>query len=318
VLVDLIKQLGPMALGSRLKRLTVRMNKDVSRVYRELGLDFEARWFPVVYLLSRRSPMAVTEISGALGYTHTAIQSFANEMTRKGLLTSVRDPSDGRRRLLQLSKAGRQMVANLTPVWEDVWEVARELVDASDPNLLASIVSVEKQLDQQEVYERIRGRLRERMLAEIEIIDYKPAFKKHFRLLNRAWLDQYFRIEEHDAKILNDPTGQIIKRGGAVVFARWQGRIVGTAALIRHCPDVYELSKMAVASDARRRLVGTKLTTAIADRARAAGASHLFLETHPKLKAARMLYERSGFVVVRKSPLPVKFKRGRVVMRLKL
>ena len=56
--MDLIKQLGPMALGSRLKRLTVRMNKDVSRVYRELGLDFEARWFPVAYLLSRRQPLA--------------------------------------------------------------------------------------------------------------------------------------------------------------------------------------------------------------------------------------------------------------------
>jgi DNA-binding MarR family transcriptional regulator len=307
-----------MALGSRLKRLTVRMNKDISRVYRELGFDFEARWFPVVYLLSRRSPMAVTEISSALGYTHTAIQSFANEMIRKGLLASVRDPNDGRRRMLKLSKAGRQIVANLTPVWEEIREVARELVDASDPNLLAAIASVEQQLDQQEVYERIRGRLRERMLAEIEIIDYKPAYKKQFRLLNIAWLDQYFGVEDHDAKILNDPTGEIIKRGGAVVFARWRKRIVGTAALIRHSSDVYELSKMAVARDARRRLVGTKLTVAIAERARAAGASHLFLETHPKLKAARMLYEKAGFVVVRRSPLPVKFKRGRIVMRLKL
>ena len=316
--MDLIKQLGPMALGSRLKRLTVRMNKDVSRIYRELGLDFEARWFPVVYLLSRRAPAAVTEIARDLGYTHTAIKSFANEMARKGLLDSISDPNDGRRRLLRLSKAGRQVVADLTPVWTEIREVARDLVDASDPNLLLAIASVERQLDRREVYGRIRARLRSRMLAEIEIIDYKPAYKKHFRLLNHAWLNQYFRVEEHDAKILDDPTGQIIKRGGAVVFARWRKRIVGTAALIRHGSNVCELSKMAVASDARRRLVGTKLTAAIADRARAAGASHLFIETHPKLKAARMLYEKIGFVVVRKSPLPVKFKRGRIVMRLKL
>ena len=45
--MDLIKQLGPMALGSRLKRLTIRMNKDISLIYRKLGIEFEARWFPV-------------------------------------------------------------------------------------------------------------------------------------------------------------------------------------------------------------------------------------------------------------------------------
>ena len=61
--MDVKKQLGPMALGSRLKRLTIRMNKDISRIYRELGMEFEARWFPVAYLLRQRSPLSITEIA---------------------------------------------------------------------------------------------------------------------------------------------------------------------------------------------------------------------------------------------------------------
>ena len=148
------------------------------------------------------------------------------------------------------------------------------------------------------------------MLSEIDIIPYRPAYKRHFRSLNQEWLTQHFGVEDSDARLLNDPTGQIIKRGGTVVFARWKKRIVGTAALLRHDSAVFELAKMAVANDARRRLVGTKLTMAIADRAREAGAKHLFAETHPKLKAARILYEKSGFVVVRKSPLPVRLSAG--------
>ena len=316
--MDVIKQLGPMALGSRLKRLTVRMNKDVSRVYRELNIDFQARWFPVAYLLSQKSPMAITEIAAALGYTHTAIKSFANEMIRKGLLEAMRDPADGRKRMLRLSKNGRRVVADLTPVWEDVWEVAYDLVDGSDPNLLAAIRSVERQLDQQEVYERIREKLRPRMLARIEILEYKAAYKKHFRQLNHEWLAQHFRVEADDETVLADPVGQIIRPGGAVLFAKIDRRIVGTAALIRHDQDLFELAKMAVAPDARRRLVGTKLALAIIDRARTVGAPELWLETHPKLKPAQRLYETLGFTRVTGSPIPAKFRRARIVMRLKL
>jgi N-acetylglutamate synthase-like GNAT family acetyltransferase/DNA-binding MarR family transcriptional regulator len=316
--MDLIKQLGPMALGSRLKRLTVRMNKDVSRVYRGLGIDFEARWFPIAYLLARRSPLAITEIADSLGYTHTAIKSFANEMIRKGLLDARQDPADKRKRLLQLSKKGRLVVADLVPVWQEIREVARELVDASDPNLLEAVASVERQLDQQEVYERIRERLRTRMLAKIEIIDYKPAYKRYFRLLNSEWLNHYFRIEASDEKLLSDPKVQIINQGGAVLFARVGKRVVGTAALVRHGGDVFELAKMAVAPDARRRLVGTRLTASIIDRARTAGATELFLESHPRLKAAQRLYEAMGFKRVRSSPVPPKFARGRIVMKFQL
>ena len=106
--MDLIKQLGPMALGSRLKRLTVRMNKDVSRVYRELGIEFEARWFPVAYLLRQEAPLSISEIADALNYTHTAIKNFANEMIQKGLLDSTRDTKDKRKRIVSLSARGRQ------------------------------------------------------------------------------------------------------------------------------------------------------------------------------------------------------------------
>jgi len=294
------------------------MNKDVSRVYHDLGLDFEARWFPVAYLLNGQSSMAVTEIADSLGYTHTAINSFAKEMTRKGLIEAVPDPRDGRRRMLRLTGKGRRTVAALEPVWREIWEVAGELVAASSPNLLASVENVERQLDEKEVYERIRDRFRPRMLADIEIVDYTGAYKRHFRALNIEWLTELFRIEESDEAVLADPKGRIIDRGGAVLFARLQNRIVGTAALIRHDQHVYELAKMAVARDARRRLVGTKLTEAIVDRARDAGARELFLETHKKLTAAQQLYEKTGFERVESSPLPVKFKRSRIVMWRKL
>ena len=49
--IDLIRKLGPLAFASRLKRLSERLMKDVALVYKDLNVDFQPRWFPVLYLL---------------------------------------------------------------------------------------------------------------------------------------------------------------------------------------------------------------------------------------------------------------------------
>jgi DNA-binding MarR family transcriptional regulator/predicted N-acetyltransferase YhbS len=316
--MDLIKQLGPMALGSRLKRLTIRMNKDISLIYRKLGIEFEARWFAVAYLLRKQSPLSISELAEALNYSHTAIKNFANEMTRKGLIESVRDTKDKRRRLLRLSGKGQRIVDALVPVWKDVRSVAGNLIESSEPNLLTAIESIEQQLDRKEMYPRIHERLKPRLLEAIEILEYKPAYKRYFRSLNHEWLRKHFRVEPADESVLADPQGQIINNGGTILFARLQGKIVGTAALIRHDNNIFELAKMAVTESAQRRLVGTKLTMEIIGRAETAGARRLYLETHQKLKPALQLYENMGFEHVEESPIPPAFDRRRIVMKMDL
>jgi ribosomal protein S18 acetylase RimI-like enzyme len=316
--MDLIKDLRELALGSHMKRVLERTNKGVSGIYRELGLDFEARWFTLLYLLNRKSPMTITGIAECLGFTHPAVNKLAAEMIRAGLLSSRTGKRDRRQRLLSITGKGRETAALLEPVWEEIRLVTRELLEASDHNLLLALEDLERLLDEKEVYDRVFERLRPRLLEEIEIVDYRPAYKKQFRDLNYRWLKQRFRVEKHDKDVLNDPVGMIIKPGGAVIFARVGGRIVGTCALIRHDGDVYELSKMAVAERARGRSVGTALTLAVIDRARALGARELYLETHPTLVAAQRLYESLGFKRVRSSPIPRHYRRKRVCMKFDL
>ena len=102
--MDIIKQLGSLALASRLKRLSDALMQGVEQLYREQEVTFHPRWFPVAYLLKQKSPMAVTEIAEALGMTHPAVNQTAAQMTRHGLLLSRKDKKDERRRLLSLSK----------------------------------------------------------------------------------------------------------------------------------------------------------------------------------------------------------------------
>ncbi|MFT7688506.1 MAG: hypothetical protein ACI9FB_003870, partial [Candidatus Azotimanducaceae bacterium] len=50
--MDLLRDLGALGLGSRLKRLSDQLMQDGIRIYRETGVDFEPKWFPVYYYLS--------------------------------------------------------------------------------------------------------------------------------------------------------------------------------------------------------------------------------------------------------------------------
>lgn len=317
--MDIIKDLGELAFASRLKRLGERLQKDVSRVYGILGVDFEARWFSLLYTLSKKSPMTVTALAQALGLTHTAVNQLAGEMEEEGLLLSGKDKKDERKRLLRLSKKGSRVAARLKPVWREIRAATRELIASSEQDLLSALERMESLLNEEDMFERVCARMNIHPWRNVEIVDYRPAYKKHFQALNYEWLEEQFDLEERDERILSDPNGRIIRKGGAVLFAKMGEHIVGTCALIKGSDGCFELTKMAVASRARRQKIGTKLTEAAIKRAKALGAEVLYLETSPKLTPAIRLYEKLGFRRTRKRLSGgMKYERRTFTMKLAL
>jgi GNAT superfamily N-acetyltransferase len=87
------------------------------------------------------------------------------------------------------------------------------------------------------------------------------------------------------------------------------GRLVGLAHYLFHrstirIEPVCYLQDLFTAEDARGSGVGRALIGAVAERARAAGATRLYWQTHESNHAAQRLYaalaERSGFIVYRR------------------
>jgi DNA-binding MarR family transcriptional regulator/N-acetylglutamate synthase-like GNAT family acetyltransferase len=317
--MDLIKQLGLLAVASRLKRLSDRLMKDGSRIYREQRLDFQPRWFTVFYLLSQKSPLAVTEIARELRVSHPAVNQVANAMEKAGLMVSQKDKADERKRLLSLSPSGKALVTKLKPVWNDFKLSAGELLEESGVDLLEALDRIENSLDDTEMYDRIQTQIKKRQLEETKIIDYKPRYRKYFRTLNLEWLNEYFSVEPIDEKILSHPEEEILKHGGKIFFAQLDGKIVGTVALIKHSHNTYEIAKMAVTEKAQGRQVGKKLALVAIDRAKSLGARTVLLNTNPKLETANKLYSRLGFVQV--GPKPRKdlgYRRPTITLKLDL
>ena len=298
--MDLILALGELAFASRLRRLSDRLMRDVSQVYAACEADFEPRWFPLLYLLRSRSPLAITEIATTLGVTHPAVNQIAAAMSRKGLVVSIRDRRDDRRRLLALSPAGRALAGRLVPVWSEIEAATRELLDAEGTGILASLDRIERSLDRQSVAARVRAR-RAPDHAAVQIVPYTERLRGAFARLNREWIEEFFTLEPCDEAVLADPEGAIVQPGGAVFFALGAGEPLGTVALLRRDATTFELAKMAVTAAARGGGIGRRLALVAIDHARTAGATRLILFTSKKLVAATRLYRSLGFRPVRPS-----------------
>ena len=135
--------------------------------------------------------------------------------------------------------------------------------------------------------------------------DIKSDYSQAFHDLNFAWIDPLLGMAYNDRLTLNDPEGQIIKPGGAVLFAidNETDAIIGTCALIKQAEGEYELAKMAVDETHRGKGAGQALAKAIITRAKELEAKRLILFTHHKLEAAIALYKKLGFTQIDTSQL---------------
>ena len=129
----------------------------------------------------------------------------------------------------------------------------------------------------------------------IEIIDYTPEFKEYIKTLNVEWLEKYFYVEPFDVIQLSNPQTEIIDKGGFIYYARWNNEIVGTASLLKHDNEVYELGKMAVIPAAQGHFIGNMLIEHCFNMARQKGLKKLILYSNTKLESAIHLYKKYGF-----------------------
>jgi len=136
------------------------------------------------------------------------------------------------------------------------------------------------------------------MEEEIIITDYDPKYAPDFRQLNVEWIEKYFTVEKHDLEELNNPEANIISKGGYILFALYNDKVVGTCALIKTGDREYYLAKMGVTPAMHGKQIGKKLGLACLEKAKAAGARRVWLESNRILVPAISLYRRLGFMEI--------------------
>lgn len=294
--MDLLKTLGSLAFGSRLKRLSDRLMQDGIKIYRQCAFDFEPKWFPVFYYLSERGPSSVTDIARGIGITHPSVNQIAKEMLQANYIAAYKDPKDKRRRVLALSAYGKAQRVALTQIWQEIEGALDELIRETGADFLAHIDSLERALSHKSFLTRFED-IHSSNPDGLRIIPYRPDLASKFQEINQRWIEEFFKMEEADVKALSDPNAYVIQPGGAILFAENQnGEIVGCCALIRHDNNTAELAKMGVDKAQQSRGAGKLLGQAILKLAEDMGFEKVFLETNSMLAPAIGLYRKLGFI----------------------
>ena len=151
--------------------------------------------------------------------------------------------------------------------------------------------------------------------SNICIQEYETKFDKDFFVLNKAWIEKSWILEESDKKDLLNPK-KIIDNGGQVFFAVEDQNAIGTVAMIKSSDYKFELAKMTVKENYRGKGIANMLMDQCLDFAKQKNTKEIFLISNDSLTTARNLYDKYGFKEVDLDSS--KYDRGNVKMLLKI
>ena len=298
--MDFLNELGGLALGSRLKRLSETLMRDCSAFYVSQDVDFDASHMPVLNLLSQRGKMTISDITSELQVSQPRVTQLCNKLLKQGYLQSERDPRDERKKWVFIAPAGEHVLRQLQPMWRMIQAEVENLMDNAEHHLLKALQYVETELSEQDFLKRMHQawdrQKREQQEAKMEILTYGDEMAEAFKTLNIEWLEKYFEVEPEDELILSHPRAEILDKGGHILMARYNGEWVGSVALLLHVPGEYEIAKLAVTERYQGLKLGQKLMQAAIEKAKALHAERVFLISNRKLLPALRLYQKLGFV----------------------
>ena len=153
--MNLIIELGELALSTRMVRLSEQCRRDVTRIYKEHHLDFESKWFPVLYVLSKKKSFGVIELADEIGYTHPSVFALVKEMQKKKLGKSEPSKTDGRMRMLSLTQKAIDMLSEFQSLWDDFRSVSRQVYN-NGSSLLKAVEDCEAALGKESYYQRYK------------------------------------------------------------------------------------------------------------------------------------------------------------------
>lgn len=290
-MVDVVAQLGPAFLGTRLKRLGERMQSSAVQIIADAGIPLQPGHMAAMAAL-RTGPRTIGQLAEASGTSQPGMTRTVGQLAKLGMVEDI-DCEDQRSRLIALTTEGTRTV-NLvaSEVWPRVGMAAEELLARVDGDFLHQLAVIEDGLAEASIAERAAraepGRLTLR--------DWSPALARTFHDINAEWIQAMFALEQTDRDVLENPQERIIDAGGDIMFVHAAGLgIVGTCALQKTGPTSFELTKMGVRESARGLKAGEFLLKGMIARAKQIGATELYLLTNRKCAAAIHLYEKLGF-----------------------
>lgn len=291
-MVDVVAQMGPAFLGSRLKRLGERMQASAATIITEAGLPLQPGHMAIMAAL-RTGAKSIGQLAEASGTSQPGITRTVGQLRKLGIVTDMAC-DDLRSRTVGLTPEGERMTRTIaTEVWPRVGMAAEEILSQLDGDFLRQLAVIEDALAEASIAERA-ARVAP---GKLTLREFDDSLAQEFHDINAEWIEAMFTLEDTDREVLENPRSKIVDPGGDILFVEASGLgVVGACALQKTGPGTFELTKMGVRETARGLKAGEFLLEGMIERARELGAEELYLLTNSKCAPAIHLYEKLGFV----------------------
>ena len=260
----------------------------------------------VIYEIAKDGSPTASEIGRTLdldaGYLSRVLRNFE----KRGLLERKVSKTDARQSHLALSPRGRKAFALLDDLSQrDIGAMLDKLAPADQSRLIAAMDTIETLLEaapepasdtaSKSKSDKAKPRYR---LRDPAPGDYGWIVKRHAELYAQEykWREPF---EGVCAQIVADFVNKFDAKRERCWIAEMDGENVGSIFVAKDSDEVARIRLLLVDPKARGLGLGAKLTEQAVRFAREAGYKKMTLWTHSVLKAARHIYQKAGFKLIR-------------------
>ncbi len=316
-MTDVLSTLEHLSGASRFRRVSEKLYVDGDQIYQDAGISFKASWFSVYYVLAKSdTPLTVTTIASRIGFTHITVKNVFRELESEELIIIKPNPLDKRSKIAGLSIKGLQLLDELEPIWQAFSDALGSVFEAAHPNFVNMMNRIDDEIHSLPIYERIK----QGVPLSIQILDYRPEFKKHFYTLAGKCLLGVLdgQLETEDKFSLRNPVKAYLSTGGFVFFAHYKNEVVGCVALKRLDDKSFEFDKLFIKPNYRGLGIATRLIERCISRCKENLAKELWLQSTLSMPQAHRLYLKLGFNDRQDPPQMLVYDRTERIMCLDL
>ncbi|MFC5066877.1 MarR family winged helix-turn-helix transcriptional regulator [Flaviflagellibacter deserti] len=141
---DVVRALGFLCLGTRLKRIGERLQADTQEVIDSFDAGVVASQFPFLAALDRLGPLAVGELAEAIGVTQPGATKTTIQLVGLGFVRVEQSPEDQRRKIVGLTEKGQAVVDTAKrELWPLIDHAVADLCGGLDAPFLDQLVRIE-------------------------------------------------------------------------------------------------------------------------------------------------------------------------------
>jgi DNA-binding MarR family transcriptional regulator/N-acetylglutamate synthase-like GNAT family acetyltransferase len=261
-----------------------------------LGSPYSLTEVRLLYELAHGEKPTASELAKQLGLDAGYLSRILSAFKERGLIKKARSKEDGRRSLLSLSGRGKAAFAPLNArSEEEIGTMLGKLSAAEQERLVEALHTVEELLgaDREQNHPFL---LRPQQSGDLGWVVQRHGF---------LYAQEYGWDEQFEALVASI-VAKFVQRYDAKRERCWVavrgGDNVGCVFLVKKAKTVAQLRLLLVEPTARGLGIGSHLVAECIRFARQAGYRKVELWTNSVLKAARRIYERAGFHLVREHP----------------